>query len=73
MASLVIVEWVAATAAIGFAVEASASGSTFSILTAAVCGIAAAMARQLAFQGRLAREMDALCGRLGLGRQGGAR
>lgn len=73
MASLVIVEWVAATVAVGFAVEASASGSTLSMLTAAVCGIAAAMARQLAFQGRLAREMDALCGRLGLGRQGGAR
>ncbi|WP_288581996.1 hypothetical protein [uncultured Methylobacterium sp.] len=73
MASLVIVEWVAATAAVGFAVEASASGSTLSMLTAAVCAIAAAMARQLAFQGRLVREMDALCGRLGLGRQGGAR
>lgn len=73
MASLVIVEWAAATAAAGFAVEASASGSTLSMLTAAVCAISAGMARQLAFQGRLAREMDALCGRLGLGSRGGVR
>ncbi|KMO32500.1 hypothetical protein [Methylobacterium aquaticum] len=73
MASLVILEWAAAAAAAGFAVEASASGSTLSILTAAVCAIAAGMARQLAFQAMRARDMEALCARLGITPQGGAR
>lgn len=72
--ALALLEWTAATTAVWFAVEASGTGSTLSILTAAVCAIVAGLARQLAFRGMLAREMDALYGRLRLGvSRGGAR
>lgn len=68
-----LLEWTAAAAAVWFAVEASGTGSTLSMLTAAMCAIAAGMVRQFAFQAMRTRDMDALCARLGLRSRGGAR
>ena len=74
MASLVILEWAAASAAVWFAAEASGTGSTLSLLTAAVSAIVAGLARQPAFRSLCAREMEALYGRLRSGvSRGGAR
>ncbi|MCF4125016.1 hypothetical protein [Methylobacterium sp. SyP6R] len=67
-------EWAAAGTAVWFAVEASGTGSTLSILTVAVSAIVAGLARQLAFQAMRARDMDALYDRLRLAvPRGGAR